>query len=200
MGAKRLSRGQSFQLFVIPSEHDGVKRVFALTDGAKALLLSPDGRQPRGASARGRGLRPSLPAPSQGLSPSPPLEIRPLAQLPGYPRRRRSTAREALARPGRRVTEKIDETWVSLLPPPDRLRGLRSPLAVILDMGSGPSRSVTRNATEMSCSIPLPLPIVRSVPSAGARSPRSRHIGEVKTRRLPGVRDVGERPPQLSEP
>jgi anti-sigma B factor antagonist len=38
LGAKKLSQGQSFQLFVIPSEHDGVTRVFALTDATKALI------------------------------------------------------------------------------------------------------------------------------------------------------------------
>ena len=38
LGAKKLSREQSFQLFVIPSEHDGVRRVFALTDATKALI------------------------------------------------------------------------------------------------------------------------------------------------------------------
>lgn len=38
LGAKKLSREQSFELFVIPSEHDGVTRVFALTDGTKALI------------------------------------------------------------------------------------------------------------------------------------------------------------------
>ena len=38
MGAKKLSREQSFQLFVIPSEHDGVTRVFALTDATKTLV------------------------------------------------------------------------------------------------------------------------------------------------------------------
>lgn len=38
LGAKKLSREQSFQLFVIPSEHDEVAKVFALTDAAKALV------------------------------------------------------------------------------------------------------------------------------------------------------------------
>ena len=38
LGAKKLSQEQSFQLFVIPSEHDGVTRVFALTDATKALI------------------------------------------------------------------------------------------------------------------------------------------------------------------
>jgi anti-sigma B factor antagonist len=35
--AKRLSREDSFELFVIPSEHDEVTRVLALTETAKAL-------------------------------------------------------------------------------------------------------------------------------------------------------------------
>lgn len=38
LGAKRLSREQSFQLFVLPSEHDGVTNVFALTEATKALI------------------------------------------------------------------------------------------------------------------------------------------------------------------
>jgi anti-sigma B factor antagonist len=38
LGAKKLSGEQSFQLFVIPSEHDGVRKVFALTDATKALI------------------------------------------------------------------------------------------------------------------------------------------------------------------
>jgi anti-anti-sigma factor len=38
LGAKKLSQEQGFQLFVIPSEHDGVTRVFALTDATKALI------------------------------------------------------------------------------------------------------------------------------------------------------------------
>jgi anti-sigma B factor antagonist len=38
LAAKKLSRKQSFQLFVIPSEHDGVTRFFALTDATKALI------------------------------------------------------------------------------------------------------------------------------------------------------------------
>jgi anti-sigma B factor antagonist len=38
LGAKRLSREQSFQLYVIPSEHNEVTRVFALTDATKALM------------------------------------------------------------------------------------------------------------------------------------------------------------------
>ena len=37
LGAKKLSRDHGFELFVIPSEHDGVTRVFALTDATKAL-------------------------------------------------------------------------------------------------------------------------------------------------------------------
>ena len=38
LGAKELSREQSFQLFVIPSGNDGVTRVFALSDATKALV------------------------------------------------------------------------------------------------------------------------------------------------------------------
>ncbi len=38
LGAKKLSREQAFQLFVIPSEHDAVTRVFALTDARNALI------------------------------------------------------------------------------------------------------------------------------------------------------------------
>lgn len=34
---KKLSQEGGFEFFVIPSEHDGVTRVFALTDTAKAL-------------------------------------------------------------------------------------------------------------------------------------------------------------------
>ena len=37
IGAKRLSREQALQLHVIPSQHEEVTRVFALTDATKAL-------------------------------------------------------------------------------------------------------------------------------------------------------------------
>src|SRR3954454_5285782 len=37
LGAKKLSREQSFELFVIPSRHDEVTRLFALTDATKAF-------------------------------------------------------------------------------------------------------------------------------------------------------------------
>ena len=41
LGAKKLSRDQDFRLFLIPSEHHEVKRVFDLTDAAKALTQAP---------------------------------------------------------------------------------------------------------------------------------------------------------------
>jgi anti-sigma B factor antagonist len=41
LGAKKLSRERASQLFVIPSAHDGVTRVFALTDATKALIQAP---------------------------------------------------------------------------------------------------------------------------------------------------------------
>ena len=55
LGAKKLSRERAFQLFVIPSAHDGVARVFALTDATKALIQAPSGRQEGGAEREGAG-------------------------------------------------------------------------------------------------------------------------------------------------
>jgi anti-sigma B factor antagonist len=42
VAAKKLSREQRFELFVIPSEHDGVRRVFELTETGEALRQDPD--------------------------------------------------------------------------------------------------------------------------------------------------------------
>ena len=42
VAAKKLSREQGFELFVIPSEHDGVRRVFELTETGEALRQDPD--------------------------------------------------------------------------------------------------------------------------------------------------------------
>ena len=42
LAAKKLSREKGFELFVIPSEHDGVRRVFELTETAEALRQDPD--------------------------------------------------------------------------------------------------------------------------------------------------------------